>query len=187
MNAKEKNGKLCKDISFCTRNMTKANDTTGFEENEATSLLSVALGRGRKSASAEIEKVIASVVKEARMKNTHGTCSTCAVARRMDVPWITVYKIVRKVLQFHPYKIIHDQELQHAAKEFFALEFRERVKVDGHWPWNILWTDEGHFYLNEDVSIHNCNIWAKQIHRVMYPVAWYSPRITVWLVWQLVS
>lgn len=150
---------------------------------EATGLLSVAPGRGRKPASVETEEVVALAVEEATMESTHGTCSVRAVARRMDVPWSTVYKIVRKVLQFYPYKIKHVQELQRndpAARESFALEFLARMEVDEHWPWNILWTDEAHFYLNGDVNTHNCRIWAKQIPHVIYPVPLHSPKVTVW-------
>lgn len=42
--------------------------------------------------------------------------------------------------------------------------------LDEHWPWNILWTDEGNFYLNGDVNTRNWRIWTKQISHVIYAI-----------------
>ncbi|GBN70532.1 hypothetical protein AVEN_159805-1 [Araneus ventricosus] len=46
-------------------------------------------------------------------------------------------------------------------RETFALHFPSRMEVDVVWPWSILCTDEAHIYLNSQVSVHNCHIWAK--------------------------
>lgn len=69
-----------------------------MEIHEAAGLLNVAHGRGRKPASVETEEVVVLAVEEKTMGSTHGTCSERIVTRRMDLPRIIVYKIVRKVM-----------------------------------------------------------------------------------------
>ncbi|GBO27995.1 hypothetical protein AVEN_68080-1, partial [Araneus ventricosus] len=49
----------------------------------------------------------------------------------------------------------------HPNPEAFALKFLTRKEVDNSWPWNILWTDESHYYLQGSVSTQNCRIWAR--------------------------
>lgn len=150
---------------------------------EATGLLSVAPGRGRKSVSVETTEAVALAVEEAAMDSTQGTCSVSAVARRLDLPLSTVYKIVRKVLLYYPYKIKLVQQLKPsdpALRETFALSFLARMEVDMNWPWSMMWTDEAHFYLNGDVNTHNCRIWAKEIPHVIHEIPLHSPKVTVW-------
>lgn len=38
---------------------------------------------------------------------------------------------------------------------------------DNERPYDILWRDEAHFYLQGYFSIHNCRIWATKIHSVL--------------------
>ncbi|GBN45836.1 hypothetical protein AVEN_2229-1 [Araneus ventricosus] len=105
------------------------------------------------------------------------------VARRMDFPLSTVCKIARKVLLFYQYKIKLVEQYEPndpAIRKYIALEFLAWIKVDEHWAWNILWTDEAHFYLNGDVNTRNYRIWIKQIRHVIHPVPLHSPQVTVW-------
>ena len=44
----------------------------------------------------------------------------------------------------------HVSEFQHndpAPRESFALEILTWKKMEKQWTWNILWTDEAHFFL----------------------------------------
>lgn len=74
--------------------MPRPNNTAGFEENygkvRVPSLLYVALRRGRKHASVEIEEAVALTMEEKTMESTHDTCYRTSND--------TVHKIVRKVL-----------------------------------------------------------------------------------------
>lgn len=40
----------------------------------------------------------------------------------------------------------------------FTLQFLARMTVDVAWPWNILWTNEAHVYLNDQVNMHSYHI-----------------------------
>lgn len=100
---------------------------------KATGLKSVAYRKRKKPRSfifyTETETIVILAVEEAEIENTEGTFWDHVIARRMDVLWDSVYKIVHKVLQFYLYKIKHVEELQPASnllhpasREFFALE-----------------------------------------------------------------
>ena len=83
------------------------------------------------------------------------TPSARGVFRIMDMPYSTVWKILRKIIHFYSYKINYLQELRytdHQKQLTFALAFLAKMEVDGDWPWKILWGDEAHFYLNGFVN-----------------------------------
>ena len=71
---------------------------------EATYLLPIAFGRGRKPVSVDTEEI----VKETIMESTHGTCCRTLNERILGM----MYKVVSKVLNFYSYKIKNVQELQ---------------------------------------------------------------------------
>ncbi|GBN56348.1 hypothetical protein AVEN_11437-1 [Araneus ventricosus] len=52
--------------------------------------------------------------------------------------------------------------------------------VDFTWPWNILWSDEAHFYLNGDVNTHNCRLWAVENPHAIQKYPLYPDKVTVW-------
>ncbi|GBL89158.1 hypothetical protein AVEN_255278-1 [Araneus ventricosus] len=54
------------------------------------------------------------------------------------------------------------------------------MEVDNAWPWNILWTDEAHFYLQGSVNTQNCRIWARENPFQMQPLPLHSQNVTVW-------
>ena len=65
------------------------------------------------------------------MKFIHGTFSVRVVACQVDALWYMVYKNVHKILQFYPYKIMHNQEFQHndlASRKSSALKFFPQIE-----------------------------------------------------------
>ncbi|GBL88998.1 hypothetical protein AVEN_255159-1 [Araneus ventricosus] len=54
------------------------------------------------------------------------------------------------------------------------------MEVDNTCPWNILWTDEAHFYLQGSVNTQNCRIWARENPFQMQPLPLHSQMTTVW-------
>ncbi|GBN54343.1 hypothetical protein AVEN_211422-1 [Araneus ventricosus] len=109
--------------------------------------------------------LLATAVVEASSQSVHGSVSVPIVSRVLDMPYSTVRKILRRILNFYPYKIEHVNLLQDGDSDVgttFALEFLARIVVDVTWSWNILWSDEVHFCLNGHVNIHNCLIWAAE-------------------------
>ncbi|GFX82889.1 uncharacterized protein TNCV_2958451 [Trichonephila clavipes] len=53
------------------------------------------------------------------------------------------------------------------------------MTVDLSWPWNILWGNEAHFYLNGIVNTYNCCIWAKENLRIRTEIPLQFPKDTV--------
>ncbi|GBM10613.1 hypothetical protein AVEN_21932-1 [Araneus ventricosus] len=132
---------------------------------ETTGQLDFLPSRGRKQIpSSSIENVATEVV-EASSQSPHGSVSVPVVSRVLDMPYSTARKILRRILNFYPYKIkpvhlLQDGDLE--VRTTFALEFFAGMVADVTWPWNILWGDEAHCCLNGHVSTHNCRIWATE-------------------------
>ncbi|GBL88979.1 hypothetical protein AVEN_255144-1 [Araneus ventricosus] len=138
--------------------------------------------QGRKAiASTSVEDVATALQEVSR--NALGTCSVREVSRSLDMPVSTVRKILRNILQCYSFKITYVQELVPAdlpKREAFALQFHARMEVDNAWPWNTLWTDEAHFYLQGSVNTQNCRIWARNNPFQMQPLTLHSQKVTVW-------
>ncbi|GBO13215.1 hypothetical protein AVEN_129878-1 [Araneus ventricosus] len=117
-----------------------------FEESGS---FDVKCGRGRKVIASTSVEDVATVLQEAS-GSTLGTCSGRRISRTLDMPVITVHKILRNLLQYYPFKITHVQELVPSdllEREAFTLQFLARMEVDNAHLWNILWTEEAHFHL----------------------------------------
>ena len=55
-----------------------------------------------------------------------------------------------------------------------------RVEVDASWPWQIRWSNEGHFHLSGTVNTHNCRIWDTKNSRTFQEIPPHSPKVSVW-------
>ncbi|GBO43161.1 hypothetical protein AVEN_181881-1 [Araneus ventricosus] len=115
-----------------------------IQKFETTGQLSIFLGRVRKQIlSSSLENVDTAVV-EASSQSVHGSVSVPIVSRVLDMPYSTVGKILRRILNFHSYKIEPLHLLQDGdsnVRTTFALAFLARMVIDVTWPWNILWSD----------------------------------------------
>src|SRR5215813_6425209 len=132
---------------------------------EETGSLTVRSGRGRKPVSEEVITDVATAIVERSQGTIGGSSSARGVARELDLNVSTVWKVLRRVLHYYPYKISCTQELK--PNEFdkrltFAVTFLARMEMDDAFPWTILWGDEAHFHLSEFVNTHNCRIWASE-------------------------
>ncbi|GBM09990.1 hypothetical protein AVEN_23983-1 [Araneus ventricosus] len=101
------------------------------------------------------------------------------------MPYSTVRKILRPILDFYPYKIkpVHVHLLQDGDSQLrttFALEFLVRIVVDVIWSWNILWSDKAHLSLNGHVNTHNCRIWATENPHAIQEQPLHSEKVTIW-------
>ncbi|GFV25785.1 uncharacterized protein TNCV_3867551 [Trichonephila clavipes] len=91
------------------------------------------------------------------------------VEEAVNVSHRTIRKALRNIMHYFPFKIRHTQELFDRDKPqclSFSVNFLNRMTVDLSWPWNILRSDEAHFYLNGTVNTQNCHIWAKENPRI---------------------
>lgn len=78
-----------------------------MEKFEEIGLLSIATGSVKNPAFMKTEDIFALTMEETTTEITHGT-----LCRTSNVLWSTMHKIVRKFLQFYPYKIKHVQEFE---------------------------------------------------------------------------
>ncbi|GBO01184.1 hypothetical protein AVEN_234090-1 [Araneus ventricosus] len=151
-----------------------------IQEFETTRQLGILPGRGRKQISSSR---VATAVVEAISQSPHGSMIVSVVSCVLDMPHSTVRKILRRILNFYPYKIKPVHLLQDGDSEVhttFTLEFFTRMVVDVTWPWNILWSDEAHFCLNGYVSTHNCRIRAEENPHATQEQPLHPDKVTVW-------
>ena len=87
--------------------------------------------------------------------------SARGIARPLDMSVSKVHAIFSNILRCYLYKITHVQKLLLAdlpVRHKFVLEFLSRLEVDNDWAWNILWTNEAHFYLLRFVNTQICEM-----------------------------
>ena len=96
-------------------------------------MYSVLPGRGRKRIRTTIVEDVTTAVVEASSKSLHGTVSVPTISRTLDVPYSTVHHIMRRALNFYPYKIQVAQQLGRLdldTRKTFALQFLVRMGVN---------------------------------------------------------
>ena len=124
---------------------------------EITWKLGILPNRGRKKILFSNVKNVATVVLEASSNSLCNNINVSDISHSLDVSYFTLQKVLLCILQFYPYKIKPVHLLQNGDSEFrknFALQFFSRMVPDVDWLWNILWSDESHFYLNGQINVH---------------------------------
>ncbi|GFT94034.1 uncharacterized protein TNCV_1614361 [Trichonephila clavipes] len=81
-----------------------------------------------------------------------GTSSAREAARRLGLPPSSVHNIVRRILQLYPYKLSCHELLP--ADTAQRKHLRIKMEQDPTWIFDILWTDEAHFYIYGRPLIH---------------------------------
>ena len=95
----------------------------------------------------------------------------------------STWRILRKDLGLHPYKIQLTQELKpqdHGSRRTFADWVLEQLETDPHFGEKIIFSDEAHFWLNGYVNKQNCRIWDNNNPREILETPLYPERLTVW-------
>ncbi|GBN74050.1 hypothetical protein AVEN_203145-1 [Araneus ventricosus] len=124
--------------------------------------LGIVPGTERKRIPSSSVEGVAIAVVEASSLSPHGSASVPVFSRVLDMPYSTVRRILRRILNIYPYKIKSVHLLQDGDSEvrtIFALEF---LRSNGH------------------VNILNCRIWvAEKPHSIQeHPL--HPDKITVW-------
>ncbi|GBL72627.1 hypothetical protein AVEN_127885-1 [Araneus ventricosus] len=91
------------------RKMTQKFETTGE--------LGILPGRGRKQIPSSSVQDMATAVVEANSLSPHGSVSVSVVCRVSDMPYSTLRKFLRRILNFYPYKIKPVHLLQNGDSE----------------------------------------------------------------------
>jgi len=95
----------------------------------------------------------------------------------------TTWKILRKDLGLHPYKIQLVQELKprdHYMRRSFADWALEQLATDPLFYRKILFSDEAHFWLNGFVNKQNCRIWSETNPQQTLQTPLHPEKCTVW-------
>ena len=95
----------------------------------------------------------------------------------------TTWKILRKDLGLHPYKIQLVQELKprdHDMRRSFADWALEQLATDPLFYRQIVFSDEAHFWLNGFVNKQNCRIWNENNPQEILQTPLHPEKCTVW-------
>ncbi|GBN97942.1 hypothetical protein AVEN_72147-1 [Araneus ventricosus] len=88
---------------------------------ETTGQLDILPGRGRKQIPSSSVEDVATAVVEASSQSPRGSVSVPVVSRVLDMMFSTVRKILRRILNFYPYKIKPVHLLQEGTQRFVQL------------------------------------------------------------------
>ena len=112
--------------------------------------------------------------------------SNLSITRRsqeVGISKASTWRILRKDLGLHPYKIQLTQELKtvdRSVRRTFADWALEQLETDPNFGAKIIFSDEAHFWLNGFVNKQNYHFWAGSNPREIQQVPLNSEKITVW-------
>jgi len=95
----------------------------------------------------------------------------------------STWRILRRNLGLHPYKIQLTQEFKindHRQRRVFADWVLEQLKVNPNFAKQIIFSDEAHFWMNGYVNKQNCRIWNDINPREIHQLQMYPEKVTVW-------
>ena len=95
----------------------------------------------------------------------------------------TTWKILRRDIGLHPYKIQLVQELKprdHHMRRCFADWAQEQLETDPFFYRKIVFSDEAHFWLNGFVNKQNCRIWSEDNPQQFLQTPLNPEKCTVW-------
>ncbi len=136
-----------------------------------------ALTRRRKARS---KQNIASVRESVRQDKN---LSISRRSQQLGLSQTTVWRILRKDLGLHPYKIKLVQDLKendHLLRRRFADWALEMLKNDPNFHKKIIFSDECHFWMVGNVNKQNCRIWSDKNPEVIHEEPLHPERLSVW-------
>lgn len=104
-------------------------------------------------------------------------------SQELGLSQTTTWRILRKDLGLHPYKIVLTQELKpldHRKRREFADFALEQLENDNDFFKKIIFSDEAHFHLSGAVNKHNCRFWCEENPQIIHEKPLHSPKLTVW-------
>lgn len=104
-------------------------------------------------------------------------------AQELGLSQTSTWRILRRDLGLHPYKIQLTQELKvndHRQRRSFGDWALERLEEDPNFGRKIIFSDEAHFWMNGYVNKHNCRIWDDANPHEIHQVLMHPQKVTVW-------
>lgn len=142
------------------------------------SLLNVPVPKRARSARSEenIAAVRASVAEQPKQ-------SIPRRSQELGISQTSLWRILRKDLGLHPYKIVLTQELKpndHLLRRNFTNWALQKMEMEDDFHRKIILSDEAHFWLNGFVNKQNCRIWASENPQEIHQSPLYPLKLTVW-------
>lgn len=109
--------------------------------------------------------------------------SVNAISKRLQMPYTTVWKILRKILKMYPYKLqllFELKDADFALRYDFSLHVLAQMEIEPEWLSRILWTDEAHFSVNGGINTQNCRIWSTENPHEIVQQGLHDKKVTVW-------
>lgn len=104
-------------------------------------------------------------------------------SQELGIAQTTLWRILRKDLGLHPYKIKLTQELKpmdHLKRRTFSDWVLEKMRQDDEFHRKIIFSDEAHFWLNGFVNKQNMRYWSGENPHVLHESPLHPQKITVW-------
>lgn len=104
-------------------------------------------------------------------------------SQQLSLSQTTTWRILRKDLGLHPYKIVLTQELKpldHQKRREFANLVLEHLEIEPNFFKNIIFSDEAHFHLDGTVNKQNCRYWNETNPQIIQEKLLHSAKVTVW-------
>lgn len=146
-------------------------ETTGSVNNQPTPV------RRRNARSAENIAAVRESVRENPRQ------SIPRRSQELGLSQTSTWRILRRDLGLHPYKIQLTQELKvndHRQRRVFADWALEQLEADPDFGRKIIFSDEAHFWMNGYVNKQNCRIWDDANPHEVVQVAMHPEKVTVW-------
>lgn len=109
--------------------------------------------------------------------------STRRASLQLNIPHMTIWRVLRNRLHLHAYKLQIVQALKpnDKPKRFqFAQNILSSVEVDENYLRRYIFSDEATFYVSGKVNRHNCRIWGSENPHGIREYERDSPKVNVW-------
>ncbi|XP_071043842.1 protein GVQW3-like [Parasteatoda tepidariorum] len=109
--------------------------------------------------------------------------SVRSAARELDMPISTVYKVIKKQLRLHAYKVQIVQGLEpddRPRRMAFETDMVRRIEDDAEFLKLIMFFNEASFPVSGIVNRHNVRIWGSENPREYCEIQRDSPKVNVW-------
>jgi hypothetical protein len=107
--------------------------------------------------------------------------STVTASRELGVPQKTVWNVLRRHLQFKPYRVQLLQQLtpnDYGRRLEFCIQMHEAME-DDEFAGKLIFSDEATFHLSGKVNRHNVRVWGTELPHVSVQVERDSPKVNV--------
>lgn len=104
-------------------------------------------------------------------------------SQELGIAQTTLWRILRKDLGLHPYKLKLTQELKpldHMKRRTFSNWALEMLEEDDQFHRKIIFSDEAHFWINGFVNKQNMRYWSGENPHVLEETSLHPQKITVW-------